>query len=313
MAILAELNNGSSEITVKGLHQWDYGQQLQIKADDLIGDIEVHFACPGMKEAVVRNCAVIGGIATASIPDQCLEQTAPVIAWVYVIEGTIGTTTKTIRLPIIPRTKPHPGRSVPPEISDKYTEAITAMNALVAEFEEIADNTGNTGQRIDDIMDGSLVVAKAERSHLAESASSADRATTAQHADWSDIALYASTDQSKGTIEERLSAMGFKEGAFEIIDPEGTQTITVLKNSLKRIGKYVIAELFFSGNVICYADIPDEFLPKSEVVFRNGRTVTLTTGGLLLNEDVTLPHGENRILVVGDNWHIVNYAVWEIA
>ena len=77
MNIKAIIPSGQTEITVNGLHQWDYGQTLEICSNDLPAVIEVHFACSGMTEAVVRSCSSYekDGIqtATAIIPDRCIE------------------------------------------------------------------------------------------------------------------------------------------------------------------------------------------------------------------------------------------------
>ena len=133
MSIKAIIPSGQTELTVNGLHQWDYGQVLEIHSNDLPALIEVHFACSGMAEAVVRSCAVTSGVAKASIPDSCIEQTSPIIAWIYCVDKTSGYTAITIRLPVIARAKPAPGAaSIPTSTSDKYTEAVAAMNAQVA-------------------------------------------------------------------------------------------------------------------------------------------------------------------------------------
>lgn len=133
--ILAAFPTGVANITVNGLHQWDYGQQLKIKASDLPALIEVHFACVGMDEAIVRPCSMVGGEGTVAIPDKCLEQTSPIHAWIYEINGTTGATTKTIVLNILERTRPQTGEDIPVEISNQYTEAVTAMNEAVEAVE----------------------------------------------------------------------------------------------------------------------------------------------------------------------------------
>lgn len=170
---------GVTAITVNGLHQWDYGRTLEIAADDLPALVEVHFACPGMNEAAVRVCSTANGTASAVIPDRCLEQTAPITAWVFIIDDAAGYTVKTITLPVIPRVKPQPSESVPEEYYDKYTELITEVNAAIA-----ALNAGNVNY-----------ATKAGHATTADSATSATRAK------------YASEDTSKGTIEERLAAL----------------------------------------------------------------------------------------------------------
>lgn len=132
MNLKAIIPSGMTEITVNGLHQWDYGRKLEIHSSGLPAVIEVHFACAGMKEAVVRSCSVTNGVAVAAIPDRCLEQTAPITAWVYEIDGTSGVTTVKMNLTVKPRTRPCPTKEIPTNISDKYTEAVTAMNSVIA-------------------------------------------------------------------------------------------------------------------------------------------------------------------------------------
>ena len=132
--LIAKFPDGISEITVNGLHQWNYGQQLQIEASDLPALFEVHFAHPGIKDAIVRSCAAVNGVATVAIPDICLEQSRTIQAWIYEIKETAGKTTKTIRLNVIKRVRPAVGGDVPNKTSDKYTEAIAAMNEVVAKM-----------------------------------------------------------------------------------------------------------------------------------------------------------------------------------
>lgn len=150
---------GVTDITVHGLHQWDYGRELVIQAPDLPAIVEVHFACPGMTEAVVRVCSVSLGAATAVIPDVCLEQTQPVTAWVYFVSETSGHTALTVTLPVIARTRPAPSESIPAQVYDRYTELIGEVNAAV-----------------DSLAEGDVTV------HHALNADNADHATTAQRA-----------------------------------------------------------------------------------------------------------------------------------
>lgn len=175
MSIKAIFLSGQTEITVNGLHQWDYGQQLEIHADDLPAMFEVHFACVGMDTAVVRSCSSVNGVGTVTIPDLCLEQSAPIFAWIYEIDSTKGTTIKTITLKVTPRAKPQPGEEIPVDIADKYTEALTEMNEAIGALK-----------------DGLVIVAEAthaqqadEAGHASEAdhASEANRATTAVEAE----------------------------------------------------------------------------------------------------------------------------------
>jgi hypothetical protein len=133
--LIATFPPGLAEITVNGLHQWDRGRQLEIHSAELPAVIEVHFACAGMDEAVVRSCSAAGGVAVALIPDRCLEQSAPITAWIYEIDGsTSGMTTKKITLPVEARTRPNLAGDIPVDTSDKYTEAVGAMNQAAAEM-----------------------------------------------------------------------------------------------------------------------------------------------------------------------------------
>ena len=228
MALKASFPQGTDLITVSGLFQWDYGQELEIESPDIGSEIvEVHFASPNMSEAIVRSCSFSNGIGTVTIPDTCLEQSRGISAWVYQISGTQGHTTKTIILPITERTRPSVAPDIPAEVSDRYTELITEVNEAVEALEN-----------------GNITVARATDATNANYAGSAGNAATANFATTAKIAQYASVDEtkgtidarltaqegkdsilkatyaqyasedmSKGTIEERLTALGFKEGA----------------------------------------------------------------------------------------------------
>lgn len=113
MSIKATFPTGVTELTIHGLHQWDYGQTLEIQADDLPANVEVHFACVGMTEAIVRKCTIVKGSAQASIPNICLEQGTPLKAWVCECGESSGETIKTITMPVTQRAKPR--TYTPPE------------------------------------------------------------------------------------------------------------------------------------------------------------------------------------------------------
>lgn len=82
-------------------------------------------------------------------------------------------------------------------------------------------------------------------------------------------------DSSKGTIEERLTNLGFKEGSIEWLDTAQAYIDTNnSKFTLKRQGNYVIAEialkflnslstqdLFSSSSSIGIGNVPPEFIP----------------------------------------------------
>lgn len=166
MALKVIFPVGTNDISIKGLYQWDYGQTLEIEAGDIGTEIvEVHFACTNMTEAIVRSCSFVDGIGTVTVPDQCLEQSSNITAWIYKIKGAEGHTIKTITLPIVARIKPSKLRDIPPEIYDKYVELITEVN-------EIIDNLEN----------GTVTVGKAQTAVNANHATSAGNAASASHA-----------------------------------------------------------------------------------------------------------------------------------
>lgn len=145
MNLKAIFPSGATELTVNGLHQWDYGRKLDIHAPDLPALVEVHFACPGMDEAIVRVSSAVGGVATVTIPDRCLEQSSPVTAWVYEVGETSGQTIKTLTLNVKARTRPQVAETLTPEICDKYTEAVGAMNEAIARMpEQFLPKTGGS-------------------------------------------------------------------------------------------------------------------------------------------------------------------------
>lgn len=199
MSIKVSIPTGKDVGTATGLYQWDYGQVLEIESLDIGSEVvEVHFACANMTEAIVRPCSFSNGVGTVVIPDQCLEQTTPVTAWVYRIEtiydaagmvvSTEGRTIKTITLPITARTRPSIAREIPQVFSDKYTE-------LISEINEAVDNLEN----------GNITAAKAidaDNAGKSDYATAAGNAANANHAVASDRATKAIQDEEGNNIVE---------------------------------------------------------------------------------------------------------------
>ena len=159
MAIKVNIPYGQNSASVSGLYQWDYGQELEIESTDLGNMIgEVHFACSTMSEAIAVPCTFSLGIGTVTIPDECLEQSSTINAWIYEIVGTQGRTRKALTINIIARTRPNIARDIPPSVTDKYTQLITEINEAINKIE-----------------DGTVTAKKAE---VAEKANSADSLTT---------------------------------------------------------------------------------------------------------------------------------------
>lgn len=188
MAIKVTFKQGQAEAKATPLHQWDYGQVLEIESSDLPAVFEVHFACQGMNEAIVRSCSAVGGIGSVVIPDRCLEQSNQILAWVYAIQGAAGTTIKTITIPVVARTRPSRGDEIPSEISDVYTELVSEVNKAV-----------------DDLTNGNVTAANAKTATYATSAGTsvysgdAERAAKAQTAAQADFAARAGVANTAAT------------------------------------------------------------------------------------------------------------------
>ena len=263
MSLKATFSEGSDSTIVRGLYQRDYGRMLEIESMDIGSEIaEVHFASSNMNEAIVRPCTFADGLGTVKIPNACLEQSTTLTAWVYLIHDTEGYTLKTITLPIIARIRPSVAPDIPAEISNKYTELITEINEAVEALEI-----------------GNITVAKAIDAQNASHAASSGNASTANYATTAKIAQYASSDTSKGTIEERLTALGFKEGAVTPLTNDSAY-YTEQKNIIQRQGNYVIgqyraetlipAALDSDKNAYVFpiGTVPEEFRPVTAKVFR---------------------------------------------
>lgn len=131
MAIKAKIPSGQNQCRTSVMHQWDYGQKLEIEAENLPPIVEVHFACKGMTEATVHTCSTVNGVATVAIPDGCLEQSGEITAWVYEINGTAGRTIYKIVIPMTARPRPARSESIPQSVQDAYTQLITEVNELL--------------------------------------------------------------------------------------------------------------------------------------------------------------------------------------
>ena len=184
MAIKVTFSQGQTETRAPSLHQWDRGQMLEIESAEFPTIIEVHFACRSMTEAVRHVCSVNNGVAVVEIPNRCLEQTESITAWVYEVDGSTGTTTKTITIPVIARTRPSRDEDVPAEVSDTYTELIEAVN-----------------EAVDDLVSGKVMVASAAK------ATSADRATWAENASSAANATSAGFATRAGTATSATKAI----------------------------------------------------------------------------------------------------------
>ena len=188
MGIKVNFTDGSPTASASGLYQWDYGQILEIECAELGSEImEVHFACRGMNEAIVRSCSFSNGVGTVTIPDQCLEQTEPITAWIYSVSGTQGHTVKAITLPIIARTRPSVSRDVPMEHINLYGEALNEIN-----------------EAINNLENGNITAAKATHANIADMANTATNAGSASYATSAGSATNATNAEKANELNFRF-------------------------------------------------------------------------------------------------------------
>lgn len=98
---------GQSSVTVRGLYQWDFGQEIKIYGvDTKDSEVEIHFAQFGMAGAIrgIGDCA--DGIITCRIPDNLLVSGEEITVYVYVTGPDYGKTVRTVKLPVVKRKRP---------------------------------------------------------------------------------------------------------------------------------------------------------------------------------------------------------------
>lgn len=284
MPIVAKFPAGVTEVTVNGLHQWDYGQQLQIESDDLPAVVEVHFAYAKIDEAIVRSCAVVNGVATVTIPDLCLEQTAQIIAWVFVIDEASGTTKKTIKMNVIARKMPESVPDIPEDFTDKYTEAITAFNKN-AEALKSALN------------DGTVVAKEAKHALSADTASKATQADKATKADTASKATQADKAvQASKVVSNGLQS--FQEPSFEVqqLPSAGYYCVSLISTGAADLQESVL--LYWNGKNRLVSGVFGNLVTVSVV---SANAVTTVYNQLVVGSDGTL---EVKQVSTGNNQEI---------
>lgn len=264
MSIKAIIPAGVDAITLSArLHQWDFGQKLKIECAEMAPMIEVHFACPGMTEAEVRPCNAVGGKATVIIPDRCLEQSSNITAWIFEIDGTRGTTTKTITIPVVARPKPANGGAIPESFTDQYQELIAEVNASVEQLKQ-----------------GDVVVGKAL---TADKATAADSARQAGHTPA--LAAHGSCAQN---IQAEAEYVDEWDGDVTHLVP-GSNGYQDLGKASKRFRKVYAKDAGFSGEVAAEKVVAEKvvsgcfnssnFQPTNNWVHGGGGAIP---GGILL-------------------------------
>lgn len=92
---------------VDSLYQWDTGQVMEIYGLSLPMAPEIHFARFGMREAIVcQSTKDASGVIRVTVPDELLEKSGDLNAYVCVKEGKTFSTLRKIVLPVIARAEP---------------------------------------------------------------------------------------------------------------------------------------------------------------------------------------------------------------
>ena len=117
-------------------------------------------------------------------------------------------------------------------------------------------------------------------------------------------------DKSKGTIEERLTSLGFKEGAVTLEEFVINETVTL--NKLYRQGNYVIGEFYAprielgigAENIF---KLPNEFIPKDKIIRGHVKT-TIYYSDFSSDTDwrvLDLPVSDDGVVSISNNGTLV--------
>lgn len=177
------------------------------------------------------------------------------------------------------------------KIGDLTQLTTTAKETIVKAINEAVTKNTATQTQVNKILNGTTTVPKATD---AENAVNANNATNATNAVNATVAQYASNDKTKGTIEERLTSLGFKQGSVSIASKYASSTSV---NSLKKQGKIVRLDLkidtstsnaLTNGGTI--GTIPEEYRPSEDVSILCGiyGSTTVPAGSTLTSTRVTL-------------------------
>lgn len=129
-----ELNITQADISQRlcftsALYQWDYGQILLPTGVELPTAYEVHFAVPNTDTTMT----VIGGADGVAIPDELLQSSGQIVAYIYLHSSEDdGETEYKINIPVMSRPQPSDYEPTPVE-QDVITQTIGAVqNAMNA-------------------------------------------------------------------------------------------------------------------------------------------------------------------------------------
>lgn len=114
--------------------QYDYGQILRLQGKNLPKAVEVHFSLSETRgDAITKVGVTTDGVAEVQVPDELLENGGATInyniyAFVYIEDGTSGSTEYRIKIPV--QARPKPSDHVMPDNTDTdpFGDAVKAVN-----------------------------------------------------------------------------------------------------------------------------------------------------------------------------------------
>lgn len=140
--------------------QYDYGQILRIKGENLPETAEVHFSLNETGgDSITKVGVTTDGVAEVQVPDELLENgdtmfNYNIYAFVYIEDGTSGSTEYRIKIPV--QARPKPSDHVTPDNTDTdpFGDVVKAVNnaaerAATSErnAKEYADNASESAEQ----------------------------------------------------------------------------------------------------------------------------------------------------------------------
>ena len=148
----AVIGSGCNTATATpSLAQWDVGQVLKIEGVDLPDAYQVEFSTEYTRNAIQK----IGNAAGVAIPNELLQRSAPITAYIVLHEGENDRETEYwITIHITPRTPPET-ITPDPEEQSVIDETIAALQAGVTAAEAAAESVQNMGVEAETLAAGS--------------------------------------------------------------------------------------------------------------------------------------------------------------
>lgn len=140
--------------------QYDYGQILRLQGKSLPKAVEVHFSLSETGgDAITKVGVTTDGVAEVQVPDELLENSNTmfnynIYAFVYIEDGTSGSTEYRIKIPV--QARPKPSDHVTPDNTDTdpFGDVVKAVNNAAERAatqeqnaKEYADNASESAEQ----------------------------------------------------------------------------------------------------------------------------------------------------------------------